>query len=230
MYLWVDGVYVKAGLDKDKAALLVAIGGLGDGRKVLVALRSGYRESAESWKGLLRDVRQRGLRCPRLVVGDGSLAIWAALTDVYPEADEQRCWNHRIVNVLDQVPKRTQQEAKQKLKKVAYAPTLKQAERRKGESRAGLGAPAGSGLREKRSDDSLKPTTRTLPNPSDGPSRPALSSMLSKGLARHCIKKPPARHTIASDRKADTRSSIMAENRTRRAPNFVDAPICEEKS
>ena len=167
VYLWVDGVYVRAGLDKDKAALLVAIGGLGDGRKVLVALRSGYRESAESWKGLLRDVRQRGLRCPRLVVGDGSLAIWAALTDVYPEADEQRCWNHRIVNVLGQVPKRTQQEAKQKLKKVAYAPTLKQAERRKGESRA--------------------------------------------GLARHCIKKPPARHTIASDRKADTRPSTMAE-------------------
>ena len=82
---------MKAGLDKDKAALLVAIGGLADGRKVLIALRSGYRESTESWKGLLRELRKRGLRCPRLVVGDGSLAIWAALTEVYPEADEQRC-------------------------------------------------------------------------------------------------------------------------------------------
>ena len=67
----VDGVYVKAGLEKDKAALLVAIGGLADGRKVLIALRSGYRESTESWKGMLRDARQRGLRCPRAVIGDG---------------------------------------------------------------------------------------------------------------------------------------------------------------
>ena len=101
VYLWVDGVYVKAGLEKDKAALLVAIGGLADGRKVLIALRSGFRESTESWKGMLRDARQRGLRCPRVVIGDGHLGIWAALREVYPDADEQRCWNHRIVNVLD---------------------------------------------------------------------------------------------------------------------------------
>ena len=67
------------------------------------------------------------------MVGDGSLAIWAALTEVYPEADEQRCWNHRIVNVLDQVPKRAQEEAKKKLKKVTYAPRRQSAERRKGE-------------------------------------------------------------------------------------------------
>ena len=131
VYLWVDGVYVKAGLEKDKAALLVAIGGLADGRKVLIALRSGYRESTESWKGMLRDARQRGLRCPRVVIGDGHLGIWAALREVYPEADEQRCWNHRIVNVLDQVPKRSQATAKEKLRSVAYAPTLQKAERRR---------------------------------------------------------------------------------------------------
>jgi len=131
VYLWVDGVYVKAGLEKDKAALLVAIGGLADGRKVLIALRSGYRESTESWKGLLRDARQRGLRCPRVVIGDGHLGIWAALREVYPDADEQRCWNHRIVNVLDQVPKRSQEHAKGKLKKIAYAETLKEAEQRR---------------------------------------------------------------------------------------------------
>ena len=99
VYLWVDGVYVKAGLEKDKAALLVAIGGLAAERKVLIALRSGYRESTESWNGLLRDARQRGLRCPRVVIGDGHLGIWAALREVYPDSDEQRCWNHRIVNV-----------------------------------------------------------------------------------------------------------------------------------
>ena len=94
-------------------------------------LRSGYRESTESWKGLLRDARQRGLRCPRVVIGDGHLGIWAALREVYPDSDEQRCWNHRIVNVLDQVPKRSHEEAKGKLRKIAYAETLKEAERRR---------------------------------------------------------------------------------------------------
>ena len=131
VYLWVDGVYVKAGLEKDKAALLVGIGGLADGRKVLITLRSGYRESTESWKGLLRDARQRGLRCPRVVIGDGHLGIWAALREVYPQADEQRCWNNRIVNVLDQVPKRSHEEAKGKLRKIAYVETVKEAERRR---------------------------------------------------------------------------------------------------
>ena len=154
---------MKAGLDKDKAALLVAIGGLADGRKVLIALRSGYRESTESWKGLLRELRKRGLRCPRLVVGDGSLAIWAALTEVYPEADEQRCWNHRIVNVLDQVPKRAQEEAKKKLKKVAYAPTRQSAERRKGEfqrwARGESGAGCGPARRRLGADGELLPVS-----------------------------------------------------------------------
>ena len=131
VYLWVDGVYVKAGLEKDKAALLVAIGGLADGRKVLITLRSGYRESTEGWKGVLRDAQQRGLRCSRVVIGDGHLGIWSALREVYPEADEQPCWNHRIVNVLDQVPKRSQEEARGKLRKIAYAETLKEAERRR---------------------------------------------------------------------------------------------------
>lgn len=143
VYLWVDGVYVKAGLDRDKAALLVAIGGLADGRKVVIALHSGYRESAESWKGLLRDLRDRGMRSPRLVVGDGHLGIWSALTEVYPDADAQRCWNHRMVNVLDQVPKRCQEQAKQKLREVVYAPTQAQAERRKGEFQSWAG---GEGL------------------------------------------------------------------------------------
>ncbi len=122
-------MYVKAGLE-NKAALLVAIGGLADGRKVLIALRSGYRESTESWKGVLSDARQRGLRCPRAVIGDGHLGIWAALREVHPDA-EQRCWNHRIVNVLDQVPKRSQEQAKGKLKNIAYAQTLKEAEQRR---------------------------------------------------------------------------------------------------
>ena len=101
VYLWVDGIYVKAGLAKDKAAVLVALAGLSDGRKVLVALSSGARESTEAWAALLRELRARGLRAPKLVIGDGHLGIWGALRDVYPDAAEQRCWNHRILNVLD---------------------------------------------------------------------------------------------------------------------------------
>ena len=86
VYLWVDGVYVKAGLEDRKAAILVLLAGLSDGRKVLLALKSGQRESSESWASILRDVRARGLRAPRLVIGDGHLGIWAGLRQVYPEA------------------------------------------------------------------------------------------------------------------------------------------------
>ena len=93
--MWVDGVYVKAGLEKEKAALLVIVGGLLDGRKVILAVEPGYRESTESWSGVLRDLKERGLNCPRLVIGDGHLGIWGALANVYPDAAQQRCWNHR---------------------------------------------------------------------------------------------------------------------------------------
>lgn len=132
VYLWVDGVYVKAGLEKEKAALLVAVAGLSDGRKVLVALEAGHRESEASWSGLLRTLRDRGMKTPRLVIGDGHLGIWAALRHVFPEAQEQRCWNHRILNVLDKLPKKTQARAKIMLRALAYAGTLEEAERLKG--------------------------------------------------------------------------------------------------
>ncbi len=82
VYLWVDGVYVKAGLEKDKAAMLVILAGLRDGRKIVLVVESGYRESTESWAAMLRDLKQRGLRPPRLVVGDGHLGIWSALAAV----------------------------------------------------------------------------------------------------------------------------------------------------
>lgn len=131
VYLWVDGVYVKAGLEKEKAALLVAVAGLSDGRKVLVALEAGHRESEASWSGLLRALRDRGMKAPRLVVGDGHLGIWAALCHVFPQAQEQRCWNHRILNVLDKLPKKAQPRAKMMLRALAYAETLEEAERLK---------------------------------------------------------------------------------------------------
>ena len=90
VYLWVDGLYVKAGLEKDKAALLTVIAALRDGRKVVLAVTSGQRESIEGWSALLRDLKARGLNAPKLVVGDGNLGIWGALANVFPEAKEQR--------------------------------------------------------------------------------------------------------------------------------------------
>ena len=125
VYLWVDGIHVKAGLEKDKAALLVVIAGLSDGRKEVIAVDAGHRESETAWSSLLRDLKKRGMVCPRLVVGDGALGIWAALNNVYPQAEQQRCWNHRRRNVLDCVGKKKQPEAKELLTKVMYAETEK---------------------------------------------------------------------------------------------------------
>lgn len=132
VYFWVDGIYVKAGLEKDKACILVALAGLSDGTKVFVGLEAGHRESIESWSSMLRDLRQRGLRMPRVVIGDGNLGIWGAIRNVWPEVDEQRCWNHRILNVLDKLPKKHQAQGKVLLQQIPYAQKLKEAERLKG--------------------------------------------------------------------------------------------------
>jgi len=131
VYLWVDGVYVKAGLEKEKAALMVSIAGLVDGRKVVLAVEPGYRESTESWSGMLRDLKERGMNCPRLVIGDGNLGIWGSLANIYPEAPEQRCWNHKMVNVLDKLPKKLQGQGKRLLQDIVYAETREQAEGKK---------------------------------------------------------------------------------------------------
>lgn len=131
LYLWVDGIYVKAGLEKDKAALLVVIAALKDGSKAVLAVESGHRESVESWSGILRDLKRRGLKAPRLVVGDGHLGIWGALSNVFPDTAEQRCWNHRIINVLDKISKKKQLEAKSLLTVIPYAPTREEVEQRK---------------------------------------------------------------------------------------------------
>jgi transposase-like protein len=131
VYLWVDGVYVKAGLEREKTAVLVVLAGLADGRKTLVAVTSGHRESTESWSAVLRDLRARGMNAPKLVIGDGHLGIWGALRNVYPEAGEQRCWNHRLVNVLDRVPKKHQAQATLMLRAIPYAETAQEANRLK---------------------------------------------------------------------------------------------------
>src|SRR3989338_857094 len=111
VYQWTDGIFVKAGLEKEKAALLVVIGVLTTGEKVLLACESGYRESKESWLGILRNIKRRGLCFAQLTMADGHLGIWSALGEIHPEGDGQRCWNHKITNVLDAMPKRVRNEA-----------------------------------------------------------------------------------------------------------------------
>ena len=131
VYLWVDGVYVKAGLEKEKAVLLVVLAALSDGSKAVVSVTSGYRESTQSWSEVLRDLKQRGMGCPRLVIGDGHLGIWGALRNVYPQAEEQRCWNHRIVNLLAKLPKGVHKPALLILRQIPYAETREEAQRLK---------------------------------------------------------------------------------------------------
>ncbi len=113
VYGRVAGISVKAGLEKEKAAWLVVLAALSDGRNVGLAVTPGHRASTASWSAVLRDLAQRGLRPPRLVIGDGHLGIWTALRHVYPEAEEQqRCWKHKILTVLDKLPTRQQPAAK----------------------------------------------------------------------------------------------------------------------
>ncbi len=118
VYLWADGVHVGVRLEEEKLCLLVMIGVRIDGTKELVALAEGYRESAGSWADLLRDCKRRGMRAPVLAVGDGALGFWAALREVFPETREQRCWFHKIANVLSALPKSAHPGAKKALAEI----------------------------------------------------------------------------------------------------------------
>jgi len=122
VYIWADGIYFNVRLEEDRLACLVILGVLPDGRKEVIAIEDGYRESTESWASLLRDLKRRGMPAPILAVGDGGLGFWAALRQVYPETEEQRCWKHKIANVLDKLPKRLQPRAKDMLHEIMKAP------------------------------------------------------------------------------------------------------------
>ena len=129
-YLFMDGIHVQVRLGEDpKVCLLIVIGVREDGVKELLAVEDGYRESTESWVGVFRDLKRRGLNDPKLVVGDGALGACAARRDVFPGADEQRCWFHAAGNVLDCLPKRLQPRAKGLLHEIIEAPTRKDAGR-----------------------------------------------------------------------------------------------------
>jgi len=126
VYMWVDGVNVQIRLGEDKkTCLLVIIGVTETGEKELLAVHPGYRESADSWATVLRSLVDRGLTAPLLAIGDGALGFWAALraTGGFEKCEEQRCWVHKIANVLDKMPKRVQSDAKNLLHEMMKAPT-----------------------------------------------------------------------------------------------------------
>jgi len=128
IYLWVDGIYCNVRME-ERQCLLVIIGATEDGKKELVALEDGYRESELSWMGVLRDLKRRGLeKGAELVTGDGALGFWKAVEKMYPETKWQRCWVHKTANVLNKLPKSLQGKAKQMLHDIWMAPGKEEAE------------------------------------------------------------------------------------------------------
>uniref|UniRef100_A0A5Q5CDH1 Mutator family transposase n=1 Tax=Mycobacterium sp. (strain JLS) TaxID=164757 RepID=A0A5Q5CDH1_MYCSJ len=128
VYLWVDGIHLKVRLEQEKLCLLVMIGVRSDGRKELVALADGYRESTESWADLLRSCRRRGMIAPVLAVGDGALGFWKAMREVFPATREQRCWFHKQANVLSCLPKSAQPAAVAAMREIYNAEDLDHAQ------------------------------------------------------------------------------------------------------
>ena len=131
VYFWADGIHTKVrleGPENDKQCLLVLMGATAEGKKELIAVVDGYRESEQSWYELLIDLKQRGISiAPKLASGDGALGFWAALRKVFPAAREQRCWVHKTANVLNKMPKSVQPKAKSDLHEIWMAETREQA-------------------------------------------------------------------------------------------------------
>lgn len=121
VYVWADGVHFNVRLDEERLCCLVIVGVRTDGTKELVAIADGYRESTESWADLLRDLNRRGMRAPMLAVGDGALGFWSALRTVFPKTRAQRCWVHKVANVLNTLPKSVQRTARGMLVEVRDA-------------------------------------------------------------------------------------------------------------
>lgn len=130
VYVWADGVYFNIRLEGGRQCILVLLGATADGKKELIAIQDGQRESEQSWKELLLDVRARGLTIgPKLAIGDGALGFWKAVRQVWPEVQEQRCWVHKTANVLDKLPKGAQPKAKEMLHAIYLAPSRAEAEK-----------------------------------------------------------------------------------------------------
>jgi putative transposase len=132
VYLFADGLYLKAGDEQDKTAVLVVLGVDEQGHKELLAMEEGYRESTVAWAETLRSLKARGVKeAPLLAIGDGALGLWAALDEVFPTTRHQRCWNHRTLNILDKLPKRLWPEVRKQLHKLAEAPSRQECERQR---------------------------------------------------------------------------------------------------
>jgi putative transposase len=129
VYVWADGVHPKIRLGQARSCVLVLMGVRTDGRKELIALAEGLRESTESWADLLRDCRRRGMRAPELVVGDGAMGLWRALTEVFPQARHQRCWVHKNRNMVNALLKSAQPGAKEALQEIYNAEDRDHAEK-----------------------------------------------------------------------------------------------------
>jgi putative transposase len=140
VYVWAGGIHFGVRLDNDRVCTLVIIGVRADGKKELVALTDGHRESTESWAGLLRDCKRRGMRAPVLAIGDGALGFWAALREVFPETKEQRDWVHKVVNTLDCLPTSAQPAARKALAQIRDAEDREHAEKAIAEFAAAYGA------------------------------------------------------------------------------------------
>jgi putative transposase len=129
VYVWADGVFLQARMEDHGECMLVLIGATPEGKKELIGFQVGVRESAQSWRELLIDVKQRGLQiAPEVAVGDGALGFWKALDEVFPGTRHQRCWVHKTVNVLDKVPLSVQANMKKDLREVYWAPNRAAAE------------------------------------------------------------------------------------------------------
>jgi transposase-like protein len=130
VYIWADGVYLQARMEPDKQCILVLIGATPEGRKELIGFQAGYRESAQSWRELLADLKARGLSVPpELAIGDGALGFWKALEEEFSATRQQRCWVHKTMNVLNKLPKSVQPKAKADLKEIWMAESRKDAEK-----------------------------------------------------------------------------------------------------
>ena len=129
VYVWADGVFLQARMEDHGECMLVLIGATPEGKKELIGFQVGVRESAQSWRELLIDVKQRGLQiAPEIAVGDGALGFWKALDEICPGTRHQRCWVHKTVNVLDKVPLSVQANMKTDLREVYRAPNRTSAE------------------------------------------------------------------------------------------------------
>ncbi|MBA3443059.1 MAG: IS256 family transposase [Pyrinomonadaceae bacterium] len=129
VYIWADGIHLKAGISTENAAILVVIGVDAAGTKHFLAIEEGYRESKESWLEVLRGLHARGMNQPALAVADGALGFWAALPQVWSQTKAQRCWFHKAANILDKLPQRERAEAAKRIRAIYLAPSRAEAER-----------------------------------------------------------------------------------------------------